>query len=169
MTEKITGVEVIVRGAEADDWEGIAAIRNSGNVVYHTLQLPYQSRDTVREHLENVPANRRMLVAEIVGQVVGQLELHLHEGRRAHVASLGMMVHAGHQRQGVGFALMRAAIDLAENWLNIQRIELEVYTDNEAGLALYRKFGFVVEGTLREYAYREGQFVDAFLMARVRE
>ena len=35
-----------------------------------------------------------------------------------------------------------AAIDLAENWLNVSRIELEVFTDNAAGLALYEKFDF---------------------------
>jgi len=85
------------------------------------------------------------------------------------VAALGMMVHADFQGHGVGTALMEAAVDLAEHWLNISRIELEVYTDNAAALALYKKFGFEIEGTLRDYAYRDGQFVDAYLMARIRE
>jgi putative acetyltransferase len=64
---------------------------------------------------------------------------------------------------------MQAAVDLAENWLNLSRIELEVYTDNAAGLALYQKFGFEIEGTLRDYAFRDGQYVDSYLMARIRD
>jgi putative acetyltransferase len=30
---------------------------------------------------------------------------------------------------------MEAALDLADNWLNLTRIELSVYTDNAAGTA----------------------------------
>jgi putative acetyltransferase len=60
-------------------------------------------------------------------------------------------------------------LDLADNWLNLTRIELSVYTDNAAGLALYKKFGFEIEGTHRRYAFRGGRYVDAYSMARVRD
>ncbi|MBN1565512.1 MAG: GNAT family N-acetyltransferase, partial [Anaerolineae bacterium] len=87
----------------------------------------------------------------------------------AHVADLGMMVHADYQGRGVGSALMVAALDLAENWLNISRIELTVYTDNAVAIALYEKFGFEIEGTLRDYAFRGGKYSDTYLMARLRK
>lgn len=64
------------------------------------------------------------------------------------------------QGKGAG-SVMQAAVDLADRWLNLTWLELEVYTDNEAAVRLYRKFGFVLEGTLSRYAYRDGQFVDA--------
>jgi putative acetyltransferase len=44
--------------------------------------------------------------------------------------------------------------------------ELTVYTDNAAAVALYRKFGFGIEGTARGYALRRGEYVGAFMMAR---
>jgi putative acetyltransferase len=47
-------------------------------------------------------------------------------------------------------------------------LELTVYTDNPAALALYRKFGFEQEGLLKAFAYRAGDYVDAYTMARVR-
>ncbi|MCL4238452.1 MAG: GNAT family N-acetyltransferase [Anaerolineae bacterium] len=169
MTRKALRLDILVRGIEADDWEDIAAIRESGNVVFHTLQLPYFSRDKIRDRLENPPADMVGLVAVVGGIVIGQLGLHLNAGRRAHTAALGMMVHGDYQLRGVGTALMEAAVELAERWMGITRLELEVYTDNTAGIALYKKFGFEVEGTLREYALRDGQYVDSYLMARVRE
>jgi putative acetyltransferase len=160
---------ITIRGMEVEDWEDIAVVLGSGNVIYNTLQLPYTSRDFVRERMENLPDDQRVLVAVVKDTVVGQLWLQLEAGRRVHVARLGMMVHAEFQGRGVGSALMAAAVDLAENWLNISRIELECYTDNAAGLALYEKFGFEIEGTLRDYAFRDGRFVDSFLMARIRD
>jgi putative acetyltransferase len=87
--------------------------------------------------------------------------------RRRHAATLGMAVKTSARRQGVGSALLTAGINLAERWLAVRRIELEVYTDNEAAVALYKKFGFVVEGTLRQYAFRDGQFADVYLMAKL--
>jgi putative acetyltransferase len=47
-------------------------------------------------------------------------------------------------------------------------VELVVYADNAAGVALYEKFGFEVEGTHRRYAFRDGEYVDAYAMARLR-
>jgi putative acetyltransferase len=78
-----------------------------------------------------------------------------------------MVVSDDLQGRGVGTALMRAALDLADNWLNLSRVELTVYTDNEAGVALYEKFGFEVEGTHHRYAFRGGEYTDAHSMARV--
>jgi putative acetyltransferase len=64
---------------------------------------------------------------------------------------------------------MQAAIELADRWLNIRRLELNVYTDNEAALKLYQKFGFQIEGTHRHYAFHDGAFVDSYSMARINE
>ena len=62
---------------------------------------------------------------------------------------------------------MQTVLAQADNWLNILRIELTVYTDNVAALRLYQKFGFVIEGTHRAYALRDGAYVDAHAMARL--
>jgi putative acetyltransferase len=114
-------------------------------------------------------ANAHHLVAEIDGRVVGALGLHMDTSpRQRHVGSIGMMVHDDFQGQGVGTALMAAMIDLADNWLGLRRIELHVYTDNGSAVHLYEKFGFVIEGTARQFALRGGVYVDAYVMARVR-
>jgi L-phenylalanine/L-methionine N-acetyltransferase len=64
--------------------------------------------------------------------------------------------------------LMAALLDTADNWLNLKRLELEVYTDNHRAIALYQGFGFVMEGTHQAVAFREGVYVDSHVMARVR-
>jgi putative acetyltransferase len=109
-----------------------------------------------------------MLVAELDGRIVGTIGLVLSHGRRAHTGAIGMSVDEAYQGRGIGTALMAAIIDLADNWYNLLRLELQVYTDNEVAIRLYHRFGFVIEGTLRSYAFRAGAFADAYYMARLR-
>ena len=110
------------------------------------------------------------LLAEVDARVVGNatLVVHRHAPRRAHAGELGIAVHPRWQRRGVGDALLRALVVLADNWLNLRRLELVVFVDNAAARRLYEKLGFEAEGTHREYAYRDGRFVDAVSMARIR-
>ncbi len=142
---------------------------NCPGVVAGTLQLPYRSVEERREWFAHPSPGTHSLVAEIDGRVVGQLNLRLATNpRRRHSASIGMGVHDDFQNRGVGSALMAAMLELADRWLDLRRIELTVYADNAAAVHLYEKFGFVIEGTLRAYAFRDGAYVDAYMMARLR-
>jgi putative acetyltransferase len=80
-----------------------------------------------------------------------------------------MGVHDDSQGRGVGTALMAAMVALADSWLGLRRLELYVYADNARAIHLYEKFGFSLEGTARCYAWRDGSFADACMMARIRE
>lgn len=161
---------ITIRRAEPSDVEAMHKIFSGFKAMRGTLQLPYPSMEMWRKRLAEPPDGTFNLVACVENEVVGQLGLHTfpHHPRRRHVGQIGMAVHDDWQGKGVGSALMQAAVDLADNWLNLTRLELEVYTDNEPAIALYKKFGFVTEGTLKNFAYRDGQFVDVYTMARMR-
>jgi len=107
-------------------------------------------------------------VAERDGAILGSAGWRRFEGRRAHIAAIGMGVHDAHVGRGIGTALLAALVDSADNWFAIRRLELTVYTDNATAIRLYRRFGFETEGTLRDCAFTAGRFVDALAMARIR-
>ena len=159
-----------VRAFEMKDWEDVAELFLAPNCRWGTMQMPFQSRDDIKKKLENPSGTMHRLVA-VDGSsatVIGMLGLHLFSGRRAHAAGLGMFVHDDHQDKGVGTLLMEAGLELADRWLNLRRIELAVYTDNPRAIHLYEKYGFVTEGTFVDFAFRDGVFIDAVSMARVR-
>ncbi len=162
--------ETSIRAFEMRDWEDVAELFMAPNCRWGTLQMPFQSKDDIKRKLENPPEGMHRLVAEHgdSGRVVGMLGLHPLRGRRAHVGYIGMFVHDDHQNQGIGSRLMETVVDLADNWLNLKRLELTVYTDNERAVHLYEKFGFVHEGIHLAYGYRDGEYVDTHAMARVR-
>ena len=159
-----------VRRAEPRDAEAMHATFSAPNAQAGTLQMPLPSVEVWRKRLSDVAATDYLLVAEVDGVVVGNLGLHAASSspRRKHAASIGMSVRDDWHNRGVGSALMNAALDIADNWHNYLRLELTVYTDNAAALTLYRKFGFEIEGTLKDYAFRDGRYIDAYTMARLR-
>ena len=169
----MTGAEqstFTVRRAEPQDYEAVTRIFDGPNAIRGTLQLPYPSADMWRKRLAEPPEGYYGLLACVGAEVVGELGMMTNQGRprRKHAARLFMCVRDEWQGKGAGTALMQAACDLADRWLNIVRLELEVFVDNEPGVRLYRAFGFQVEGTLAGFAYRDGQLADVYTMARLR-
>ena len=99
------------------------------------------------------------------GSLVGRLSV----GRdphpaSAHVGDVGLMVALDARRQGVGTALLQAAVEWARE-AGIRKLELHVFPWNEAAIALYEAFGFEREGFRKGHYRRGGEFVDAILMA----
>ena len=100
------------------------------------------------------------------GAIVGRLSLSRDtHPASAHVADLGLMVAKDARRQGVGRALLGAAVEWAHD-AGIRKLELHVFPWNEPAIQLYEQFGFEREG-YRKAHYRRGRdVVDAVLMAR---
>lgn len=160
--------EIVIRHIETRDAEALRQINAHPEVYPSVLQLPHPSVEMWQERLKPQPGLRH-LVACIDEQVVGHLALRVEQNpRRSHVATPGLSTDPEFRQRGVGSALMREMNNLCDNWLRIERIELTVFVDNAPAVALYRKFGFEVEGTGKRYALRNGKYVDAYFMARVK-
>jgi len=101
------------------------------------------------------------IVAVSDGQVIG----HIHTGvRRYGVGEVGMLVDREWRGRGVGSALLQAAIAWARDQ-GLHKLSLEVFAHNAAGIALYRKCGFVEEGhRVKHYRRANGELWDSLVM-----
>ena len=160
--------DILIRALEPGDIPDLTEAWNQPNAYAGTLQLPYTSVDARQKRSANTPATLTRLVAVIDGKVIGCIGLERFENRRSHVGQFGLAVHDAYAGRGAGTALLAAMIDLADNWLNLKRLELGVYADNARAIALYERFGFEREGLRRAYAWRNGDYVDSLAMARLR-
>lgn len=161
---------VTLRAAEPGDAEALRELNAEPSNMRNTLQLPYPSIELWRRRLESQSELKTMLVAMRAGQMVGFA--HLMPGgtmRTRHVADLGISVSERARRAGVGDLLLGTLLELGERWLNLSRIQLEVYHDNDGAIALYRKHRFEPEGLARRAGFRDGEYVDILHMARLRE
>lgn len=164
----MSDLEIKIRRAESNDASEIRKIFEYSNVIHNTLQLPFPSTEIWAERLKNSDESTYELLAVANTVIVGDLCLKTFpdKPRRKHVGEFSIVVRDDWCGKGIGSALMRAMIDLADNWLNLLRLELYVYTDNEAAIHLYTKFGFTIEGTHSKSSYRNGQYSDTYSMVR---
>jgi len=163
-------MDLVIRRAEPSDYEAFAHHLSDPLVFPGTLQPPHPSLEMWRKRMADMAETDYLLVALADGEFAGLAGLHStgKSPRRAHAMHLGITVSGKWQGRGVGRALMGALLDLADNWLNVIRIELTVFTENARAIALYKQCGFEIEGTHRAYALREGRYADTYSMARVR-
>ena len=161
---------VTVRALTDHDDQAIHEILTSQAVIEGTMRVPHAPLAQTVDRLAPRVGTYH-LVADLDGRAVGVLELVTTptEPRHRHVGEVNLVaVHPDWSGRGVGRALLEAALDLADNWLDLRRLSLTVFVDNRVAVELYRRLGFDVEGTLASYGFKRGRYIDAHVMARLR-
>jgi RimJ/RimL family protein N-acetyltransferase len=82
-----------------------------------------------------------------------------------HIRVLGMLVVKGYRGKGIGTKLMAYALDWARRQKGVEKVALGVFSNNKRAFALYKKFGFEVEGVRKNHYYIKGKHEDEIDMA----
>nr|WP_086940925.1 GNAT family N-acetyltransferase [Thaumasiovibrio occultus] len=160
-------MEIKVRHMEERDNEDLFEIYSFPAVTENTSQLPFLSSNKVASLF--LYPNCYTLVAEHEGKVLGHVTLFLSDKvRDKHCGLIALAVHPKAHRKGIGRTLLLEAINQADNWVNLVRLELEVQADNLPAIALYESVGFQLEGVKRMSTFKAGRYTDLHLMARLR-
>jgi putative acetyltransferase len=169
----VTERDFVVRPAEPGDAESLVRLAEAVSAEpggwLITTDGEWRSVGEERRYLKAVRRypHAAVFVAERSrdGALIGRLSLARDSHpASSHVADLGLMVAADARRQGVGWALLDAAVDWSRG-AGIRKLELHVFPWNDPAIQLYEKFGFDREGVRRAHYARGGEFVDAVLMA----
>ncbi len=161
----LEGVEI--RPARPADAAGFLAVYREAVAEERYLRAERVVR-TVREARRvlrrSVSDDQAFLVAVEAGAVVGWIQIvrEPHPVVR-HVATFGMAVARERRGRGIGSALLSEALRWARD-RGVAKVELSVYPDNRAALALYRRFGFVEEGRLSGHSRKPSGYRDEILM-----
>ena len=112
--------------------------------------------------------NSILLVAEINTELVGNIDLTgSKRSKMSHTAMIGMGIKEEYRNQGLGTYLINSVIDWAKNYSEIELIWLDVYASNELGLILYRKTGFKISGTVKDFFKEEQGYKDKIQMYQI--
>lgn len=160
-----------IRPVRVEDAVFINEMRRMDGVRENTLGIFSERAARSEDFIRGLTENDHLLVAEVeekgIKKVVGMIGMSVGKNPRLrHSASIGIMVHADYQGNGIGTALFKKVIDLADNWLMLVRLELGVFVENDRAVKLYQSLGFQIEGTKKYAAIRNGKYADEYLMAR---
>lgn len=163
---------VIREAVESDAAALLQLARQIDDETRFMMYEPGERQTTVEEQRQRLRAmrasgNSTMLVAEQDQQMVGYLGAAGGQHRRnRHSVHIWIGVRQAFSGRGLGTRLFEEI----ERWAaehGLRRLELTVMTHNAAALALYKKMGFEIEGTLRQSLQVDGVFVDEYHMSKL--
>ena len=154
--------DVVIRSATTADAQPINDILN--HYVEHStatfITVP-QTLDERLAWLEGRSEEHPVIVAELSGSVVGWASLSSFRVRAAyaHTVELGVYVHYGHHRRGIGRDLVSESIRRAKE-AGHHVIVGGCCHESAASITLLESFGFVHVGYFREVGQKFGRWLD---------
>lgn len=109
--------------------------------------------------------NQYSIIAELDGIIIGNLQFRGGNRQRTkHAGEFGISVLKDYWGNRIGYNLLSQLIEWAKKNKIIKKINLEVREDNRSAIALYKKLGFELEGTIRKNFFADGKYYDSHLM-----
>ena len=164
---------IIIRTICEDDAKQFLSLcKQLDSETQFMLLEPDERKTTLEEQRTQIDIllrqmNQTIFVAEQENQLIGYLAASGGTFKRnRHNAYLVIGILQAFTGQGIGTQLFQGLEEWAKQQ-HIHRLELTVMTHNIAGIALYKKQGFAIEGTKRHSLLINGQYVDEFYMSKL--
>ena len=168
------GRTAILRPPVAADAEAaLAFMKQTAAETPFLLRSPEECTLTIEEEerfLTRFPAdpNAAMILCFVDGVLAGNCQIvRKTKLKNKHRASIGIGLKQEFWGLGIGTALFREMIAIAESW-GLLQIELEVIEGNDRAMALYRKMGFeTVNYIPNAILMPDGRYVKEFYMVNI--
>ena len=161
---------IVVRAATDAD---MAAVRDIyAHYVLHSLatfeETPPTLEDMLARRRASVDLGLPYLVAEAAGAVAGFAYATAYRPRPAYRFTIEDSVYVadGQTGRGMGSALLGQLVVCCEQGPWRQMIAVVGYSANSGSVALHRRFGFQLVGTLRSVGFKFGRWVDTPILQR---
>lgn len=163
--------KVVYRKPVLEDAEEIVAFYNrvGGETTYlsftedeYPLDVEAQKANIIST--EQQP-NSVMLLAVVDDQIIGIGTITSGNKIKArHCGELGIVVTENYQGQGIGSELIRQLLEWSKSNGVTTKVQLDTRTDNQMAVELYKKFGFQIEGELKNTTLIDGEYYHLYVM-----
>ncbi len=160
----------IIREADIEDAENVIEyIKIVSDETDFLISDSSERKFTVKkekEFLQNIQSSilEKIFLFEIENKIVGMCSIEgINKIRIKHRVDLAITVLKNYWGNKIGEKLIDYAIDYCKS-NSIKKIELTVRIDNERALKLYKKFGFEIEGEIKNFIYLNGNYYNCYYM-----
>jgi L-amino acid N-acyltransferase YncA len=164
------GSAIVIRAAGESDMAAVCDIY--AHYVLHSLATFEETSPTVEDMLvrrrASVDLGLPYLVAEAGGKILGFAYAAPYRARPAYRFTVEDSVYVadGLAGRGIGSALLGELIARCEGGPWRQMIAVVGDSANSGSIALHRRFGFELVGTLRSVGFKFGRWVDTPILQR---
>ena len=176
----IKGEEVILRAVEEKDlwnlhiWANAPDLQDAIGNIHFPSNMEYQMEWFSK--LKDDNCNLKLAVSLPEGQIagipgdtiIGLTSIINIDWRNRH-AWHGLMMSPEYSGLGYGFDALIATMHYAFNELGLERLDGQMIEYNEKSIEFYKKAGWKIEGTRRNYWFRHGIFYDSIIVGVTRE
>ncbi|HYK72908.1 MAG TPA: GNAT family N-acetyltransferase [Pseudoneobacillus sp.] len=150
-------------------------------IILHTKKVLEENTDfmgtsleefnpTIEEEKAWIHSHSRqglLLVAEVNKTIIGILNFRLSSTKKfSHQGLFGMSIQESFTNQGIGRSLIKELIQWAKKDNRVEKISLEVFSNNNRAIHLYTKLGFTEEGRrIKQAKISPNEYVDDILMS----
>jgi RimJ/RimL family protein N-acetyltransferase len=169
----LIGAQIYLRPLERGDAPLFVSWINDPEVRHTLLRYWPLSLQAEEEFLDKLNRSEHDLALGIAvrqtDRLIGAAGLHQIDYRNRHT-SFGILIgEKGEWGKGYGTEATALMVRYAFETLNLNRVWLHVYEDNQRGIRSYEKVGFLKEGVLRQENYRAGRYGNTLTMAILRD
>ena len=168
----LIGKKIHLRPVEAEDAKFLSKGENDP-IVRESLFLALPiSLSSEQEKIEKYIKTKEAIVLTIIEQQsnkpVGQTAFfRIDYISRSAIFYLAIL-DPTHWSKGFGSEATQLMVDYAFETLNLNRIQLHVCAENTPAIKIYKRVGFIKEGVLRQAMFRNGNYVDFWVMGILR-
>ncbi|PFK43444.1 GNAT family N-acetyltransferase [Priestia megaterium] len=161
-----------IRIANPEDAEKIVAIKK--DIVMATdflLRLPEDEQEIAEEYRKKMQKKQESggltLIIEHIDEAIGFLSFSRSPYKRlCHTGSFGISVKPECSNMGAGTKLLSYLIKWAKEQEGLEKINLDVFSNNKPAIHLYQKLGFKEEGKqVNQIKLKDGSYADIILMS----
>jgi len=163
------GREVTLRAPKWDDLDDMLEFINSlvdegADIMMDTKQTREQEVDWLARLLTRLEKDEiTVVVAEVDGRFVGQVEVTKQSMRSKHVGVLGIALKDSCRE--IGTELMKEA-ETQSRRLGLEILNLEVFATNDRAKHVYEKVGYREVGAWPKAMKKDGAYIDGILMSK---
>ena len=164
------GKKVVFRPEQSGDTEMLWEMFSTLSEESASNLLPPFTRERVESWTRNINYNEVLAIVAVIEEnneqrIIGSASLKFNpQEALRHKAELGLTVHDDCQNMGIGTALLNHLIGVAR-MKKLSKVWLQVSTDNDRAINVYKKAGFEIEGKLSKESCIDGKYRDEYRMA----
>ena len=164
-------------GYRPEDKAALIRFLNDPVAYRNTLRIPKPYTDIhadewlafVQNELDTAHTPSKWAIRAASGELIGGMGRFLRNGPDSHVDEIGYWLGEPYRGQGIMTQVISRFCDWHFAHTPLVRIEATVFDYNAASLRVLEKCGFEREGLARKKVQKDDQFLDAFLLARIKD